>query len=55
MYKKKCIILGAGGHAKVVSSLIALSGKYELISIIDTNSENCNELLFGKPILKISF
>lgn len=48
--QKGSIILGAGGHAKVVASLIKLSRNYELLSLIDVNSEKCSEFYSGTPI-----
>jgi sugar O-acyltransferase (sialic acid O-acetyltransferase NeuD family) len=44
------LILGAGGHAKVIVDIVELEGKYNLIGIIDQNLAEKKPLL-GYPLL----
>lgn len=49
--KEKIIIIGAGGHAKVVIDIIELQSNYEIIGIIAQEDEKKKEL-FGYKIYK---
>lgn len=44
------LILGAGGHAKVIVDIVDLQGKYNLVGIIDQNLAEKKPLL-GYPLL----
>ena len=44
------LILGAGGHAKVIVDIVDLEGKYNLVGIIDQNLAEKKPLL-GYPLL----
>jgi len=45
----KVIILGAGGHAKVVAEILRLSGKYDLIGLLDPALSG--RIVGGLPVL----
>ncbi|MDR3627010.1 MAG: acetyltransferase, partial [Ignavibacteriaceae bacterium] len=38
--KKKCLVLGMGGHSKVVTSIIESYDEYEIVGLIDKYPEN---------------
>ncbi len=44
------LILGAGGHAKVIVDIVEEAGKYNLVGVIDQNFAE-KELLLGYPLL----
>lgn len=48
--KRKIILVGGGGHAKVLIDLIRLAGEYEIAGILDHNHEPGN-LVSGIPVL----
>jgi UDP-perosamine 4-acetyltransferase len=55
---RKAILIGAGGHSKVVLSILADVGSHSIVGVIDINqsllvSENCCELIMGIPVLSM--
>jgi len=48
---KRIIVYGAGGHAKVVIDALELAGVYEIVGIIDDNSNLARQGFFGYKIL----
>ncbi len=48
MYKKKLILIGAGGHCKSCIDVIEQAGKYEISGILDPHK---NGSLLGYPII----
>ena len=48
---KQIIIIGTGGHARVIYSLIITSTCYEIIGFLDENFNNNKELIGQKPVL----
>lgn len=50
--KKKIILLGAGGHAKVVIDNLDLS-TYEIVGLIDRNKKNLYKLVNNVPVIDI--
>lgn len=46
--KSRCVILGAGGHAKVVLDCLEATQQMEVVSVLDSNAK-----LWGKEILGI--
>ncbi|MDD5773373.1 MAG: acetyltransferase [bacterium] len=50
MKMKKIIILGGGGHAKVLIELIKASGQYNIAGIVDTNIAE-GTIISGIPVL----
>ena len=49
--KSKILIIGAGGHAKVVAETLALCGNYELIGFVDDKVEAGKEIVPGFKVL----
>jgi sugar O-acyltransferase (sialic acid O-acetyltransferase NeuD family) len=49
--KSKILIIGAGGHAKVVAETLALCGNYELIGFVDDKVEAGTEIVPGIKVL----
>jgi UDP-perosamine 4-acetyltransferase len=47
---EKIIILGGGGHAKVLIEIIRLTGKYEIAGILDAGFDKGFEI-FGVPVI----
>jgi len=45
------LIVGAGGHAKVVVDAARASGKYEILGILDQDSTRWGEAILAVPIL----
>ncbi len=48
---KKVIIIGAGGHGRVVLDIIRAAGKYEPLGFIDSNSELWGKYVDGIEVL----
>ncbi|NOZ68972.1 MAG: acetyltransferase [Deferribacteres bacterium] len=48
--RKKIILLGGGGHARVLSELIRMSGEYEIAGILDPQLESGSHVS-GIPVL----
>jgi sugar O-acyltransferase (sialic acid O-acetyltransferase NeuD family) len=49
--KKKCVILGAGGHTRVLLDCLHLTSDVEVVGILDPNPELTGKSLFEVPIL----
>lgn len=47
----RCVVLGAGGHARVVIDSIQLAGAAELIGILEPDRTRWGESMLGVPIL----
>lgn len=45
---KKTVIVGAGGHAKVIADILLQNGEYEIVGLIDKNAK---EGFWGIPVL----
>lgn len=55
MYMEKIIILGAGGHAKVVADILLRQGAH-IIGFLDDDADTCGKRLLGIEVLgAISF
>jgi sugar O-acyltransferase (sialic acid O-acetyltransferase NeuD family) len=50
MTKDKILLIGGGGHCKSAIDVIELTGKFEIVGIIDIK-EKVGDLLFGYPII----
>lgn len=50
MEKEKVVLLGSGGHAKIVLDILGEMGKYRILGIT-TNDKNHKGHFFGYPIL----
>lgn len=48
---RRCIILGGGGHAKVLIDAIQAGGRVEVIGILDHDSALKGKLILGVPVL----
>jgi len=48
---KKCVILGAGGHARVVIDSLQTAELVELVGILDPNPDLLGKDIFGVPII----
>ena len=48
---KQVIGLGAGGHAKVIIEILRLRGEFEIIGLLDANSELRDSKVLGIPVL----
>lgn len=46
----KCVILGAGGHARVVLDALQAAGKVTVVALLDRNSKFWGREVFGVPI-----
>ena len=49
--EKKIAIVGAGGHARVVTSIINAIGYYEIIGVFDESSEFVGEFIGNTQIV----
>lgn len=49
--KKKLVVFGAGGHAKVVIDIIEQQGDYEIAGLLDDNLGHRGKRFFGYPVL----
>ena len=49
--RKKIIIVGAGGHARVVASILNYHYEFEVIGIADRNEDNVGEVISGYKII----
>src|ERR1041385_580851 len=49
--KKKLIIIGAGGHGRVIADLVSLSGEFELAGFADDGRKRGDEGMDGKKVL----
>ena len=47
---KKVIVVGGGGHAKVVIDILEVVGEYKIVGIIDKKLK-AGDILFGYPVL----
>ena len=47
----RIVIVGAGGHAKVVLESLAASGVYEIVGLTDSDQSKWGTLLGGYPVL----
>ena len=48
---KKCVILGAGGHARVLIDCLQTAAIVELVGILDPNPDLIGKEIFGIPII----
>ena len=48
---RRCIILGAGGHARVVGAAAMALPDHEVVGFLDRTSENKGERICGAPVL----
>jgi sugar O-acyltransferase (sialic acid O-acetyltransferase NeuD family) len=49
--KKKLVVFGAGGHAKVVIDIIEQQGDYEIAGLLDDDLKHRGRRFFGYPVL----
>jgi sugar O-acyltransferase (sialic acid O-acetyltransferase NeuD family) len=49
--KKKIILVGTGGHARVLISLLEATGQYNIVGLLDTKTPRKSETIFNYPIL----
>lgn len=47
----KAIVLGAGGHARVVLAMLAAAGDYEVVGVVDTSAPRLGETILGVPVV----
>lgn len=47
----KAIVLGAGGHARVVLAMLAATGDYDVAGVVDTDTPRPGEIILGVPVL----
>ncbi|HEY6160313.1 MAG TPA: acetyltransferase [Bacteroidia bacterium] len=52
--KKKIVIIGAGGHGRVIADLLCLSAEYELVGFADDGLMKGAEVMEGKKVLAAS-
>ena len=49
---KKCYVVGAGGHCRVIISILQEpNSQYQVQGILDFNQANINEIILGVPII----
>jgi sugar O-acyltransferase (sialic acid O-acetyltransferase NeuD family) len=49
--KRQAIVIGAGGHCRVVLSLLALFDEKEVIGILDLQERLAGEVIMGSPVI----
>ena len=49
--KKKLVVFGAGGHAKVVIDIIEQQGNYDIAGLLDDDIQHKGGSFFGYPVL----
>ena len=57
MMKKKALIIGSGGHSRVVISIINEASLYDIVAIIDVSSKSSNdnsEFIKDIPVSNVS-
>jgi sugar O-acyltransferase (sialic acid O-acetyltransferase NeuD family) len=47
----KCVIIGAGGHGRVVLDILHNAGKHDVVGFVDSNPELKGRRIDGQPIL----
>ena len=48
---RRAIVVGAGGHARVILSLLAAAGTHEVVGVLDTGVPRSGERIMGIPVL----
>lgn len=48
---EKIIIIGTGGHARVVAALVQQLSEYELMGFLDLNKPDLTEKILGVPVI----
>ncbi|MCB4755554.1 MAG: acetyltransferase [Elusimicrobia bacterium] len=49
--KRKIIIVGTGGHSRVVVSVLSRMGHYQVVGLLDRNEPRANEKILGVPVI----
>ena len=49
--KQPCIVLGAGGHGRVVLDILVNTGKFEVVGFVDSNPDLTGRRVDGVPVL----
>lgn len=49
--RAKAVILGAGGHARVVASILAALDGWDIVGILDENSASVGETIMGRKVI----
>lgn len=49
--KNKLVIVGAGGHARVVASVLDYHSEWEVVGVADRNESNLNEIIYKYRII----
>jgi UDP-N-acetylbacillosamine N-acetyltransferase len=49
--KKPILIVGAGGHARVVASVLHRAGKWEICGVLDKNLDTMGEVIFCTKVI----
>jgi sugar O-acyltransferase (sialic acid O-acetyltransferase NeuD family) len=49
--RRKAIIIGTGGHSRVLLSLLTAIGKHEMLGIVDFVEPNVDEVIMGVPVI----
>lgn len=49
--RRKCVIVGSGGHARVLAECLLMQQTYEIIGFLDTDSERRGMRFFGIEVL----
>lgn len=50
-YKHKVVLLGAGGHAKVILDILKSSQEFEIIGLLDSNAEKIGTRVLDTPVI----
>ena len=49
--KQPCIVLGAGGHGRVVLDILVNTGKFQVVGFVDSNPDLTGRRVDGVPVL----
>lgn len=49
--KRQALILGTGGHCRVLLSLLAARGEHEMLGIVDLGELRAGEFIMGVPVI----
>lgn len=52
--RRQAIIMGAGGHCRVLLSLLAVCGEHDVMSIVDLEKPRVGEVIMGIPVIGTS-
>lgn len=48
--KRRCVIVGAGGHASMVIEALEAMGNVDVVAVLDRNPELCGHQILGCPV-----